>query len=148
MCKSKEVIKDCLKSIGLPIVREDENSIVFEYQEYYVESTGLINDSYIVLNLYGFYKIKDNTMKGVAFRVCNDLNEQFTPIKVYLDERNEVFVACEFVLSNPVNVEVNIRQGLAMMMVAKDRFVSRSEDFLALLKAIGEYDCLNNPKYN
>lgn len=137
------MLKHCLKSIGLPIIFEEEDSIVFEYEEYYVEANELINDNYMVLNLCGFYEIKDNTMRETAFRVANELNEQFKPIKVYLDKGNDVCVTCEFAVSRPIDVEVNIKQGLAKMMKAKDLFISRSEDFLGLLKAIGEYDCMN-----
>lgn len=140
------MLKHCIKSIGLPIIFEEENSIVFEYEEYYFEATEVIDDNYMVLNLCGFYEIKDNTMRETAFRVANELNEQFKPIKVYLDKCNDVVVACEFAVSKPVDVEVNIRQGLAMMMRAKDLFISHSEDFLGLLKSIGEYDCVENSK--
>lgn len=141
--ETKELIKSVLDKWGFPVLKEEENSLVFRYQMSFVQANVCGNEENlsVAVTLAGIFHADDEKEKHVALRTCNDLNYNLFQTKLYLDFEDDLILASEFFYRTPEDMEYLLTNALQGLVVAKKRFGPKYKEFLEeenLLEEMGQ----------
>lgn len=139
---TKEQLKQVLEKWGVPILQENDNSLVFRYQMSYVQAniTGGDDTNAIALTLSGIFSADNEQEMMLGLRTCNDLNYNLLQVKLYIDSDSDLIIAAEFFLKTPEDMEYLLTVALQSVIVAKKRFLQRYREIEEEAKLISELE--------
>lgn len=139
---TKEQIKQVLEKWGVPILQENDNSLVFRYQMNYIQAniTGGEDSNAIALTLSGILSADNEKEILLGLRTCNDLNCNLLQVKLYIDSDSDLIIAAEFFHKTPEDMEYMLTMALQSVIVAKKRFLQKYRELEEEAKLISELE--------
>lgn len=127
---SKELVKQTLEKWRFPVLKEEENALLFRYQMKYIQIGSLQEDSHgISVTLANVFRCDDEREMRLALKTCNELNYRMMQVKLYIDEDNDLIIASEFFYNNDDDVEYYLNISLEVIVAAKKRFLKQYQEF-------------------
>lgn len=139
---TKEQIRQVLEKWRFPILKENDNSLVFRYQMSYVQAniTGDDDNNAIALTLSGIFSADNEEDMMLGLRTCNDLNFNLLQAKLYIDSDSDLIIAAEFFYKTPEDLEYLLTIALQSVIVAKKRFLQRYSEIEDEAKLLSELE--------
>lgn len=139
---TKEQIRQVLEKWRFPILKENDNSLVFRYQMSYVQAniTGDDDNNAIALTLSGIFSADNEEEMMLGLRTCNDLNFNLIQAKLYIDSDSDLIIAAEFFYKTPEDLEYLLTTALQSVIVAKKRFLQRYSEIEDEAKLLSELE--------